>query len=226
MIDILAFGVHPDDIEFGCGGILAKAVAMGQSVLFADLTVGEKASQGTPAIRMEEGNAAAQVIGAKRIFLDFADCEVFDTYEGRLKLVRVIREHKPRLVIAPLWEGTQNHPDHIACGQMARHACRFARFRNILPEMPIHAVEGILHYVSPTVAPQYIVDVSPYIDLWKQMMAMHKSQMKTFPYSDWVVHNAARLGDLIGKPYAQGLIAGNPVEIQDLMSISKGTREI
>jgi bacillithiol biosynthesis deacetylase BshB1 len=227
MIDILAFGAHPDDIEFGCGGILAKAAADGYKVLFADLTLGEKGTNGTPAIREKEAKEAAQVIGAERLFLGFTDCEIMDTYEGRLKLVKVIRTHKPRLVIAPFWKGEMNHPDHLACGTMVRHACRYARFGKILPELPTHQVEGVLHYLPHSVdETDILIDVSAHIDVWKQMMDKHQSQMKTYPYSDWVLKGAARLGTLSGVAYAQGLAAGNPIVVDDVMTVSHGTREI
>jgi N-acetylglucosamine malate deacetylase 1 len=226
MIDIVAFGAHPDDIEFGCGGILAKASSQGHSILLVDLTIGEKATNGSPEVRRQEGKNAARAINAERIVLDFPDCEIFDTYEGRLKLVRVIREYRPKLVLAPSWKGEQTHPDHIACGQMARYACRFARFAKILPELPIHRVEGILHYISQAERAEILIDVSSAMDLWKKMMEAHQSQLNTFPYIEWVVRQAAFYGTMIGKPYAQGLIAGNPIEVEDIMSISKGTREI
>jgi LmbE family N-acetylglucosaminyl deacetylase len=125
--DIMAIGAHPDDIEFGCGGILAKMAAEGKKVLLVDLTSGEKGTNGTKEIRQLEGHEAAKTIGAERIFLDFKDCEIFDTYEGRLKLVEIIRTYRPSLVIAPLWKGEMNHPDHIATGLMARAAFRYAR---------------------------------------------------------------------------------------------------
>lgn len=227
MVDILAFGAHPDDIEFGCGGILAKAAAQGHKVVIVDLTSGDKATNGTPALRRQEGTAAAAVIGAERVYLDFRDCEVFDTYEGRLALVRVIRQHRPRLVLAPMWQGTLNHPDHLACGLMARYACRYARFGNILPELPPHRPDGILHYLPHEgVVADFLVDVSAYVEPWKQMMRAHQSQHQTYPYADWLLRHAAKLGDNIGVAYAQGLVAGNPIEIDDVMDICRGTREI
>jgi bacillithiol biosynthesis deacetylase BshB1 len=227
MTDIVAFGAHPDDIEFGCGGILAKASAQGYKVLMVDLTLGDKATNGSPEERRQEGEASAALIGAKRIFLNFRDCEVFDTYEGRLELVRVLREYQPRLILGPMWEGTLNHPDHLALGQMLRHACRYARFANILPELPAYRPEGILHYLPQDgFTPDFIVDVSEQAEKWKQMMLCHKSQHRTFPYSDWLLRHAAKTGDSIGVAYAQGLKAGNPVEIQDVMSVARATREI
>ena len=227
MVDIVAFGAHPDDIEFGCGGILAKAAAQGHSIVMVDLTGGEKSTSGTPEVRRQEALTAAKLIGAERLFLDFIDCEIYDTYEGRLKLMQVIRRYQPRLVLASMWEGGQTHPDHMACGTMARHACRYARFANIMPELPLHRVEGILHYLPKTgVQPDFLVDVSAQVDVWKQMMEAHKSQMQTFPYSEWMLKLAASNGVLIGKPYALGLVAGNPVVVDDIMTVSRGSREV
>lgn len=227
MVDILAFGAHPDDVEFGCGGILAKAAAQGNSIVIVDLTLGDKGTNGNPEVRKAEGEAAASLIGAKRFYLDFKDCEVFDTYEGRLKLVRVIREHLPTLVLAPVWSGERNHPDHLACGLMARYACRYARFSKILPEVPIHKPNGILHYLPHAgKETDFLVDISSYVDVWKRMMDAHRSQMLTSPYSEKALKNAANYGATINRPYAQGLITGNPILIDDLLKISYGTIEI
>jgi bacillithiol biosynthesis deacetylase BshB1 len=227
MIDILAFGSHPDDIEFGCGGVLAKMAAQNKQIVLVDLTSGEKGTNGSPEERRRESLASAQLIGAKRIFLDFIDCEIFDTYENRLKLVKVIREYRPRLILAPYWKGEQNHPDHLACGLMARYACRYARFPKILPEIPAYTPEGILHYLYPTYdEADFLVDISDYVDVWKQMMACHKSQMKTYDYMEWTLRLASKLGLMIRKPYAQGFAKGNPIEIEDLMTVAKGAAEI
>jgi len=227
MVDILAFGAHPDDIEFACGGILAKMASEGKSIVMVDLTLGEKGTNGNPDQRREEGEKAAALIGAKREFLDHADCELADTIEARLQLVQVIRLYKPRLVLAPLWKGEQNHPDHLELGKMARAACRFARFSKILPEMPIHWVEGILHYPCPAFeAVDFIIDISEHKEVWKRMMECHASQMTTVDYIDWNFRFASTLGMFIGVSYAQGLVKGNPIVVEDLMDIARGTREI
>lgn len=227
MVDILAIGAHPDDVEFACGAILAKEADRGKSIVIADLTMGQKGSHGTPEIRRKEGVAAAAIIGAKRVFLDFDDCEVIDGYIERLKLVRLFREFQPKLVIAPMWKGEQNHPDHLATGTLARHASRYSRFRNILPEMPIHWVDGILHYPPPSSdTVDFIVDVTPYVETWLKMIRSHQSQMETFPYDQWNLRIASKLGVLINVEYAQGLVKGNPIVVDDVMHVSKGAREI
>ena len=228
MVDILAFGAHPDDIEFACGGILAKMAAQGKSIVMIDLTIGEKATNGTPEQRRLESMKAAAVIGAQREILDFQDCEMMDTYEGRLKFVRVIRKYKPRLIIAPLWEGTQNHPDHLASGQMARHACRYARFAKILPDMPTQTPEGILHYPPNGYSDRvdFVIDITEHVETWKQMILYHQSQLKTRDYLEWQMRAAAKYGLFIGKPYAQGLLKGNPIKVDDLMHIAQGSIEL
>lgn len=227
MVDIMAIGAHPDDCEFACGGILSKMADQGKSIAIVDLCLGEKGSNGTSDKRKKEGLLAAEVIGADRLFLDFNDCEIVDTYANRLKLVKVIRQLRPKLILAPLWKGEMNHPDHIACGMMARYACRYSRFKKILPEILPHRPSGILHYLFPVHEnPDFLIDVSEYVDIWKEMMEKHASQMKTNDYPDWNLRAASKFGVMIGKKYAQGLIKGNPIEIDDLTFIEKGTLEI
>lgn len=224
-VDILAFGAHPDDIEFGCGGILAKLASQGKKIVLADLTVGEKGTNGTPEIRQSEGIEAARIIGAERLYLGFSDCEVFDTYEGRLKLTAVIRKYRPKLILTPYWKGEMNHPDHLATGLMTRHAFRYARLAKILPDLPTFQPDGLMHYLYPTLElVDFLVDVTDHMDTWKAMMAHHVSQHKTFDFTAWNLLHAARLGTLIGKPYAQGLVKGTPVIVEDLMSVSKCMR--
>lgn len=226
-IDIMAFGAHPDDIEYGVGGVLAKMAAQGKSMVWVDLSLGEKGTHGTPEIRKREGENAAKLVGAKKIYLDFNDCEIFDTYEGRLKITRLIRQYRPRLVLAPVWQGTMNHPDHLACGLMCRYACRYSRYKNILPDLPPHVPQGILHYVYPDQDKvDFLVDVSDHVDLWMQMMRCHESQHQTRNFSEIRLAHAARFGSIISKPYAQGLIKGNPIVIDDLMTVAQGTREL
>ncbi len=227
MVDILAIGAHPDDIEFTCGGILAKMASQGKSIVMVHLTSGERGTNGTPEIRRKEAKNAADVIGAEVVILDFPDCGVFDNYEGRLKLVEVYRKFKPRLVLGPYWKGEQNHPDHIAAGLLSRNACRYSRFAKILPDLPIHRPDGILHCMTPMISvPDFLIDISDHMEAWRKMIQCHESQMKTMDFMEITHTVAGRLGMMMGVPYAQGLMKGNPLFIDDIMTISKGTREV
>lgn len=226
MVDILAFGAHPDDIEFGCGGILAKMASQGKTIAMVDLTLGDKATNGTVEERRLEGLNSAKLIGATREYLDFKDCEIIDSYENRLKLVAAIRRYKPKLILAPLWKGEMNHPDHLACGLMARYACRYSRFKNILPELPPHKVDGILHYLYPFhTTSDFLIDVSAHIDVWQEMINCHLTQMRTFSYADWNRRIAHAMGVAVDGEYAQGLVKGNTIILDDIMVVSNQIRE-
>lgn len=225
--DILAVGAHPDDVDFCMGGILAKMSAEGSKVAILDLTSGEKGTHGTPTVRRKEGEKAAIVIGAKRFFLDFKDGSITDTPEGRKKIARVIRQLKPKLVFAPLWKGEMSHPDHFGCGELSRHAVRYARLEKMVPRVKKHQVDGILHYLFPYQEnPDFLVDITPYADVWKEMMMCHESQMKTFDYAGWNMRSARKFGDMAGVVYAQGLIKGNPIIVETPLVISRGIREV
>ncbi|MBN4067513.1 PIG-L family deacetylase [Simkania negevensis] len=229
MVDILAFGSHPDDLEFGCGGILARCAASGMTIVMADLTRGEKGTHGTVEEREQEAYAAAKLIGAQRVFLDFSDCEIVDSYEGRLEIVKLIREYSPRLVIAPHISGSQTHPDHLATGTMVRYACRYSRFKNVLPNIPIHRPQGVLHYFNTAVIPSdpdFLMDVSAYVEVWKKMMLSHETQHRGNNYTDSVLKKSAYFGALMSVEYAQGLVKVNPIVIDDINAIATSTREL
>lgn len=227
MVDLLAIGTHPDDVEIGCGGILCREAAEGRTVVIVDLTLGQKATNGTPEIRREEALASAKLIGAERQCLDFQDCDVLDSYAGRLKIVEVIRKYKPKLVLAPYWAGVGQHPDHSATGYMVRAACRYARFAKILPELPLHWIDGILHYPPPTSDQvDFLVDVSQYVETWTKMFHCHRSQLQTYPYGEHALILAQRYGTMAGCRYAQGLVKSNPICIRDVLTVSHGVREL
>jgi N-acetylglucosamine malate deacetylase 1 len=225
--DILAFGAHPDDIEFGCGGILLHAASQGQTIALCDLTLGDKGSNGTPEERRAEALQAAKLLNAERTFLEIPDCEIADDYATRLKLVEVIRHFRPRLILAPLWQGTGSHPDHFATGSLARAATRYARFAKILPHLPPHHTDGILHYLMPWEDhADFLIDITPHLDDWRALIACHESQHQTKPYLDWCLRSAAHKGREIDVEYAQGLVKGNPIVIDDLRMIARGSHQI
>jgi bacillithiol biosynthesis deacetylase BshB1 len=112
-LDILAIGAHPDDIELGCGGTLAKHVARGHTVGLVDLTRGEMGSRGTVLERDAEAVKAAQILGASlRVNLDMPDGRLTNDFESQQRIVELVRTHRPRIVLcnAP----RDRHPDH-AC---------------------------------------------------------------------------------------------------------------
>ncbi|MCP4899453.1 MAG: bacillithiol biosynthesis deacetylase BshB1, partial [bacterium] len=121
-LDVIAFGAHPDDVELGCGGTLIKLAALGHKIGVIALTRGEMGTRGSVEIRAQEFEAAAQVMGASvHRALDMPDARVEMSWENKVKVIRQIRAHKPRIVFAPYW--VARHPDHETASRIVREAC-------------------------------------------------------------------------------------------------------
>ena len=121
-LDILAFGAHPDDVEMGCGGTIAKSTSNGKKVGIVDLTRGELGTNGTVEIREEEANVASKILGVSfRMNLELEDGFIFNNKESQIKIVEVIRHYKPDIVLS----NTQidRHSDHGKASDLIYDAC-------------------------------------------------------------------------------------------------------
>lgn len=228
---ILAVGAHPDDIEFGCGGILLKEAARGSRVHLLICSKGESGSNGTPEIREAESRAAAEKIGASLAFLECGgDAKIEASRQNALKIARAIRETKASALLAPSLVEDQ-HPDHVAVGRAVRDAARLARYAGVaeLSGLAPQAVESLWFYAitpgaEPKVEKPWIFDVSDVIDGWKESMACHGSQMKTRRYLELQLSRARTLGLSSGCEYAQALWPNDPVLLDGLNSAPRGVR--
>jgi N-acetylglucosamine malate deacetylase 1 len=219
--DILVFGAHPDDAEFGMGASMVKFVRSGASVAVCVLTRGEAGTFGTPEGREAEMRAAAEKLGSGIDILDFKDCRVFDSFEARVKAAQAIRRHRPRIIFAPYHTNPSfhkdggAHPDHCATGAIVRSAARYARFRGLaeVEGEPWNA-DHILYYMVPRGrTPSLLNDVTPYMAEWEQIARCHVSQMSL---RDGTVLEGLRrfresYGNLMGVPYAEGFIDEEPI---------------
>ncbi len=150
MKKILVFGAHPDDVEFGCGGLLIKEIEKGAKVKIVVCSLGEAGTNGTPEGRKAEAEAAAKFIGAEIEFISLGgDSHMQNTPENGFKLAEIIREYKPNIVLATSTTENQ-HPDHYALSEIARAACRLARYGGLeeLKKLPVHAIDSLYYYPS------------------------------------------------------------------------------
>ncbi len=121
-LDILALAAHRDDVEQTCGGTLLKMAQRGYRTGILDLTQGEMGTRGSADDRAREATDAAKILGTSwRGALDIPDGRVENTWDNRLKVVRVLREQRPRVVILPYWKG--RHPDHYTASVLGYEAC-------------------------------------------------------------------------------------------------------
>src|SRR5260370_13800579 len=124
-LDGLRIAAHRDDGAQTCGGPLRKRAERGQRAGILDVTQGEMGTRGTAEDRAREAADAARILKTSfRQALDVPDGRVENTWENRLKIARVLREHRPRVVILPYWQG--RHPDHYACSTLGYEACFLA----------------------------------------------------------------------------------------------------
>ena len=118
-LDLLAFAAHRDDNEITCGGTLAKMAARGLKVGACDLTQGEMGTRGSAADRQAECAEASRILGlAERINAELPDAALFNTREYQIRLVEILRRHRPKTVILPGLE--QRHPDHRVTPQLVK----------------------------------------------------------------------------------------------------------
>lgn len=226
---ILAIGAHPDDIEFGVGGVLIKEGKAGSEIQVAVCTLGESGTSGTPESRKAEAVEAAKFYNAEVKFLDMLDSHMTNVPEQAFKIARLIREFKPNIVIAPSLMQNQ-HPDHLVAGQISYSACRFARYGGLheLKDLPPHKIDSLYYYAIHAELggskPDIIVDVTEVHKEWEQAMAAHTSQMKTKAYLDLVNSKARYIGKAVGVEFAMGLWSNDPIRVDNLSDLSLSSR--
>jgi bacillithiol biosynthesis deacetylase BshB1 len=233
--DILAIGAHPDDVEVGVGGVLIRMREMGYRTGIVYLTQGEMGTGGTIKIRRKEAEDAARVMGADLLARhDLGDTKIFDTYKNRSLVARVLRKYRPRIVLAPHWDGhtgrRQSHADHIATGRIVLNAANLCRLKKFDRRSQPHEVRAIFHYFIPLgVTPTFVVDITDWYDRWLKALKAHRSQFlnpkKTRDYL-WSLETMARsFGALIGVKYAQGFVSSSPLHVGDLFAVTGPPRK-
>lgn len=169
MLDVLAFGAHPDDVELGAGGTMLVFADAGLACGVVDLTRGERGSRGTAETRAHEAAEASALMRlAVRETLDFPDTELEPTLAVRRAVVEAIRRHRPRIVLAPL--PGDLHPDHDAAGRAVRDAFYPSGMKNAeaagRPWRPRALYHYLMHSERET---DLVVDVS---SVWERRVAL------------------------------------------------------
>jgi len=216
----LAFGAHPDDLEFGCGGVIARETRAGRAVHLVICSRGEAGSYGTPKQRLQEANNAASLLGATVEFLELdGDAHLEVRPAHALKLAGIIRRLRPETVLAPSVVANQ-HPDHARLGTLVRDATRLARYGGLkeLRRQPAHAIAQLFFYaVTPEAEPHdltpVLIDVSPpeIVSVWTAAMQAHASQTSARKYVELQLARARLLGLRAGVEYAIALYPNEPL---------------
>ena len=235
-VDIVFFGAHPDDVEWGVGGI---ALHLGSKLSFVitDLTDGELGSRGTPDQRKVEAAAAAEFLGAAgRESLHLPDCGLVDLPENRRQIAAIVRRFRPGIVLAPYWQDW--HPDHAAAGLMVRNSQLYCTLKNSGDPNPPHKPGAFLFYpLNNFQSPTFVVDTSDVFERKLDLIRIHRSQFSktaqefgvlAHGVSDYIFGLESRdryAGSLIGARYGEALIADQPVALRgmgDILSLLRG----
>jgi bacillithiol biosynthesis deacetylase BshB1 len=159
-LDALAFGAHADDVELGCGGTLIKLAGLGHQAGVVVLTQGEMATRGSAEIRAREFTNAATILGLTvHQMLDISDGRVEGTWENKLKIIGVLRAHRPKIVFAPYW--VDRHPDHEEASRLVRQAAYLSGLKKIETGQPPFRPHKVIYYQTRfEFTPTFIVDIS------------------------------------------------------------------
>lgn len=222
---ILAFGPHPDDIEFGVGGVIVKETRAGRKAHFVVCSRGESATNGTPEERKLEAEKAASMLGATLEFIDLdgdAHLEMRATHS--ITLARIIRRLRPAVILAPSLVENQ-HPDHYKLGALVRDAAKLARYGGFkeLKDVPPHTIEHLFYYAgTPETEPRDItpilIDVSEpsVMSAWRGSMEAHVTQHRTRNYVDLQIARARVRGLCTGVEYAIAIFPNDPLVVDSL----------
>lgn len=235
-VDILAIGVHPDDIELSCSGYLLKEIANGKTVALLDLTHGELGTRGSGPKRIKEALAAAKLMGAlSREFLNIGD-GFFESNEKILKqIITVIRKWRPKIVLANAVE--DRHPDHTRAAALINRACFLSGLRKIVTkdrQKPQEAFrpQSVYHYIQDkTLQPDLVIDISLYMERKMDLIKTYKSQfydpnsnepmspISSQEFLDYQYAQAAVYGRYINVKYGEGFTISRPPGVRSLLDL-------
>ena len=233
-IDILAIGVHPDDIELGCGGTIVKHIDLGFTVGAIDLTQGELGTRGSAEIRLKEAEASKKLMGLKfRENLGFEDGFVTtDNKASQLEIVIRIRKYQPDIVLCNAID--DRHPDHPRSSSLVATACFLAGLTKIKTEFDgvvqsAFRPKQVLHYIQwKPIKPDFVIDITGYMDAKLATVKAYRSQfydptssepetlISSKQFLDSVSYRASDLGRLIGVEYAEGFTSDKLIGLDRL----------
>jgi bacillithiol biosynthesis deacetylase BshB1 len=235
-LDILAIGAHPDDVELGCGGTLAKEIANGKTVGILDLTRGELGTRGSAEIRDQEAAAAAKILGAVvRENIALADGFFENNKESLLKIIEVIRAYQPDMVLCNAI--TDRHIDHGKGSKLASDACFLSGLVKIETTREGKSQEKwrpkhVYHYIQwENITPEVVVDVSGFIEKKCEAVFAYSSQffdpsskdeetpISSTTFRDSINYRARDLGRLIGTDYAEGYTVERYAAVDSLFDL-------
>ena len=236
-VDILAFGAHPDDVELGCGGSICKAISQGLKVGIVDLTNGELGTRGSPEIRKKESNKASEILGVSfRKNLGFKDGFFINDMKHQLKVVEVLREHKPLIVFCNAVK--DRHIDHPKGSRLIVDSCFLSgllkiktNYKNSKDQFP-WTPKQIYHYIQwYDVEPELLIDITNFQEKKMKAIMAYNSQfynpesnepntpISSKNFIDSIMYRDQNFGRISGVVAAEGFTVERPPLIKDFKGV-------
>jgi N-acetylglucosamine malate deacetylase 1 len=235
-LDVLAFGAHPDDVELGCSGTIAKEIALGKKVGIIDLTRGELGTRGSVEIRNAESTKASEILKiSARENLDMRDGFFMNDEEHQLKIIQMIRKYQPEIVLCNAID--DRHIDHGKGSKLVSDACFLSGLRRIETQFNNVNQEAwrpklVYHYIQwKNIEPDFVVDISDFIETKMESIMAYSSQfynpntnepespISTKNFLDSVRYRAQDIGRIIGKDFAEGFTVERYLAVNSLSDL-------
>ncbi len=235
-LDILAFGVHPDDAELGCSGTLMAAIAEGKKVGIVDLTRGELGTRGTVESRLIEATNAAKIMGISiRENLGMDDGFFQNDELNQRKVIEVLRKYQPNIVLANAFE--DRHPDHGKSAKLVADAAFLSGLRKIETihnglNQAIWKPSYVFHYIQDRfIQPSFVLDITPYFDKKMEAILAYNTQffnpdlnepqtyISSAQFLETIQARALMLGKRIGVKYAEGYSTEKTIGIKSFDAV-------
>lgn len=232
-LDILAFGAHPDDVELGCSGTIAKEISLGKKVGIIDLTRGELGTRGTAQTRDEEASVAAKILGVSvRENLNFRDGFFVNDEAHQLEIIKMIRKYQPEIVLCNAI--TDRHIDHGKGSKLVSNACFLSGLSKIETELNSERQSHfrpklVYHYIQwENIEPDFVVDISGFMNVKMESVKAYKTQFydpnskePTTPitsknFLNSIEYRAMDLGRLVGVEHAEGFTVERYLTVNSL----------
>ena len=232
-LDVLAIGVHPDDVELGCSGTLLVALSEGKKVGIVDLTRGELGTRGSAEIRKTEAANAAKVLGVQvRENIGLADGFFLNDEVHQRKVIMIIRKYQPEIILCNAPE--DRHPDHGRSSKLVSDAAFLSGLRKIETEFDGVNQEAwrpkyVFHYLQDRfLQPHFVVDVSDHMDKKIESILSYNTQFynpdldepQTYisspDFMESVKARAMMLGKRIGVKYAEGYVSDKMIGVKSM----------
>lgn len=235
-LDILAIGVHPDDVELSCSGTILKHIALGKKCGIVDLTTGELGTRGSGELRLMEAANAAKILGVSvRDNLGMADGFFKNDKEHQLEIIKKIREYQPEIILCNA--ASDRHPDHGRASALVSEACFYSGLMRI--ETQLNSVnqkawrpKTVYHYIQDRqLKPDFVVDITAFVEKKMEAIQAFKSQFynpdSTEPESpismknffDVVKGKMTVFGRDAGFEYAEGFTVERTIGVENLFEL-------